>query len=76
VGIEDLTFASSFPRAPSEWLLVDAHVDATIGGYAHARAGIWTDDGVLLGIASQTLVLRMVDGDGRSIRTNRRIVSG
>jgi acyl-CoA thioesterase len=63
-------------RAPSEWLLVDANVDAVIGGYAHAHANIWTDDGVLLGLASQTLVLRAVDDDGRSIRTNRRIVSG
>jgi acyl-CoA thioesterase len=63
-------------RAVAEWVLVDIRVDAVSGGYGHAGARLWTDDGVLLGIATQTLVLRAADPHGRSTRRGRRIVAG
>lgn len=63
-------------RAETDWVLVDIGVDAVAGGYGHAGARLWTDDGVLLGIATQTLVLRAADTHGRSTRRGRRIVGG
>jgi acyl-CoA thioesterase len=62
-------------RAPTEWVLLDVRVDAVERGYAHAGAHLWTEDGVLLGMATQTLVVRAVDDAGRSTRSTRRIVS-
>ena len=62
-------------RATTEWVLLDVAIDAAIGGFAHAGARLWTEDGSLLAIASQTLVLREAGPDGRSIRRGRRIVS-
>ncbi|MDQ1431536.1 MAG: acyl-CoA thioesterase, partial [Actinomycetota bacterium] len=63
-------------RAASEWVLVDIKVDAVARGYAHAGAALWTEDGTLLGLATQTLVLRGTRPDGSSTRTTRRIVAG
>ena len=42
-------------------------------GYAHAGAHLWTEDGVLLGMATQTLVVRTAGAHGQSTRTTRRI---
>ena len=60
--------------AESAWVLVDIKVDAVARGYAHAGASLWTQDGTLLGLATQTLVLRATGPDGGSTRTTRRIV--
>jgi acyl-CoA thioesterase len=54
--------------------LLDVRVDAVERGYAHAGAHLWTEDGILLGMATQTLVVRAVDDAGRSTRSTRRIV--
>jgi len=61
-------------RATTEWVLLDVTVDASAGGFAHAGARLWTEDGTLLAIVSQTLVLREAAPDGRSTRGARRIV--
>jgi acyl-CoA thioesterase len=61
-------------HAASEWVLVDIKVDAVARGYAHAGASLWTEGGTLLGLATQTLVLRATRPDGSSTRTTRRIV--
>jgi acyl-CoA thioesterase len=61
-------------RAPTEWVRLDVRIDATAHGYAHAGAHLWTDDGVLLGMATQTLVVRAAGPHGQSSRTTRRIV--
>jgi acyl-CoA thioesterase len=62
--------------AESEWVLVDIKVDAVARGYAHAGAALWAEDGTLLGLATQTLVLRPTKPDGSSTRSTRRIVGG
>jgi acyl-CoA thioesterase len=62
-------------RAATEWVLLDVRIDAVERGYAHAGAHLWTEDGILLGMATQTLVVRAVDDAGRSTRSTRRIVS-
>jgi acyl-CoA thioesterase II len=61
-------------RAPTEWVMLDVRIDAAERGYAHAGAHLWTDDGVLLGMATQTLVVRSAGQHGQSSRTTRRIV--
>jgi acyl-CoA thioesterase len=61
-------------RAPTEWVMIDVRIDATTRGYAHAGAHLWTEDGVLLGMATQTLVLRSAGRHGQSARSTRRIV--
>ena len=63
-------------RATTEWVLLDVTVDASAGGFAHAGAHLWTEDGTLLAIVSQTLILREAAPDGRSTRGVRRIVGG
>jgi acyl-CoA thioesterase len=63
-------------RAATEWVLLDVRIDAVDRGYAHAGAHLWTEDGVLLGMATQTLVVRATDAAGQSTRSTRRIVSG
>jgi acyl-CoA thioesterase len=63
-------------HAASEWVLVDIKVDAVARGYAHAGASLWSEGGILLGLATQTLVLRATRPDGSSTRTTRRIVGG
>ena len=55
-------------RATTEWVLLDVNVDASVDGFAHAGAHLWTEDGTLLAVVSQTLVLREAAPDGRSTR--------
>lgn len=56
------------------WVLLDVHVDAVHAGFGHAHARMWSEDGALVAVTAQTLVLREADPDGRSIRRHRRIV--
>lgn len=56
----------------TEWVLVDAQVSLVARGFGSVQAYLWSDGGVLLGIASQTMVVRTVDADGRSTRTDKR----
>jgi acyl-CoA thioesterase-2 len=61
-------------RAESSWVLLDITVDAAVDGFGHASARLWGEDGAtLLGVASQTLVLREPDDAEASVR-RRRIV--
>ena len=53
---------------------LNIQIDATAHGYAHAGAHLWTDDGVLLGMATQTLVVPAAGPHGQSTRATRRIV--
>ena len=47
--------------APTEWVLVDIHVHAVSDGFGHGRAHLWSQDGVLLGTASQSVIVRFWD---------------
>ncbi len=59
--------------AETEWVLVDARVHAVVNGFGSATANLWSEDGTLLGVASQTLVMREAGPDGRSVRHGRRM---
>jgi hypothetical protein len=42
------------PVPETEWILVDFDPYLANGGYAHGAARLWSTDGTLLGVASQT----------------------
>jgi acyl-CoA thioesterase II len=44
---------------PTEWILCDIHMHALAGGIAQGIAFLWSEDGVLLGTASQSLSARL-----------------
>lgn len=47
---------------PAEWVLVDFDPHLARGGYGHGAARLWSEDGVLLGVASQTSTLLAFPG--------------
>ena len=44
---------------PSEWILCDIHILAIANGFGHGRAHLWSEDGTLLGVASQSVIVRV-----------------
>jgi len=51
-------------RVPADWVLADVRVHAVVDGFAHGLVHLWNQDGVLLGTASQsTIVRRHREGD-------------
>jgi acyl-CoA thioesterase II len=46
---------------PTEWVLCDIRIEAVSGSYGHGVAHLWSEDGTLLGIASQSMRLREWD---------------
>jgi acyl-CoA thioesterase len=49
------------PRPDTDWILVDFDPYFAAGGYAHGGARIWSEDGTLLAVASQTATLLLFD---------------
>jgi acyl-CoA thioesterase len=45
-------------RAQTEWILADIRVHAVGDGFAHGLVHLWTEDGTLLGTASQSTIVR------------------
>jgi len=43
---------------PSEWLLLNVHARRARAGYATAETEVWSEDGKLVAIATQTMMLR------------------
>lgn len=58
--------------AECDWILVETQWSVAAHGFASVTAHLWSESGTLLGIASQTLVLRSVGTDGRPVRTTKR----
>jgi acyl-CoA thioesterase-2 len=46
------------PMHETEWVLLDLRTHLVAGGYAHATVDLWSRDGALLGLMSQTVALR------------------
>jgi acyl-CoA thioesterase II len=44
---------------PSEWILCDVHILAIANGFGHGRGHLWAEDGTLLGVASQSVIVRV-----------------
>lgn len=49
--------------AETEWILLDMRPNLAVGGYGHGVANVWTEDGQLLAVASQTASMMAVDVD-------------
>ncbi len=49
---------------PTDWVLCDIRIHALVGGYAHGTAFLWSEDGQLLAIASQSIGVRLRPEDG------------
>jgi acyl-CoA thioesterase len=49
------------PRPDTDWMLIDFDPYLAAGGYAHGGARLWSQDGTLLGVASQTATLLLFD---------------
>ncbi len=52
---------------PTEWVLCDIRLHAIYDDYAHGTAFLWSTDGVLLGMASQSLNVRDRPGETRIV---------
>ncbi len=44
---------------PSEWILCDIQIQAIANGFGHGQANLWAEDGTLLGVASQSVIVRV-----------------
>lgn len=49
--------------AETEWILLDMRPNLAVGGYGHGVANVWTEDGQLLAVASQTASMVALDVD-------------
>ncbi len=49
-------------QVPSEWVLCDIHILGIANGFGHGRAHLWSEDGTLLGTASQSVIVRFPGG--------------
>jgi len=46
------------PHVDTEWVLLALHPEAASHGYGHGSVHLWSPDGQLMGVASQTFALR------------------
>jgi acyl-CoA thioesterase II len=44
---------------PSEWVLVDIRIHQVVNGIGHGEVHLWSENGVLVGTASQSTVVRL-----------------
>ena len=50
------------PDPTGDWMLVDIDPQLISGGYLHGTARLWTQDGTLIGVASQSASVVLFDG--------------
>jgi acyl-CoA thioesterase II len=49
---------------PCEWMLLDIAIDMVGNGFGHGTVHMWSPDGVLVGTASQSCIVRFFDEPG------------
>lgn len=59
-------------RIETDWILLDARVAGIANGFAMVNAELWSEDGTLLCVFSQSLVVRRGDAAGQALRTTKR----
>ena len=47
---------------PTEWVLLDIRVDLIANGFGHGVVHLWAEDGTLLATASQSTIVRLLEG--------------
>lgn len=55
-------------RVETEWVLLDCRLEQVVGGFGHGRAHLWSEDGSLLGTATQTVSMRMSDTERLEVK--------
>ncbi len=50
---------------PTEWYLLDIHIEGVHRGFGHGYQHIWSSDGTLLAVASQSVLMRTRPADNR-----------
>ncbi len=55
-------------RHRSVWILADIRVHAVQGGFGHGLVHLWSEDGILLGTASQSTIVRQWRDEGEMRR--------
>lgn len=66
VALEGVAMANSLDNTlrvaaavPTEWVLADISIDVVANGFGHGRVNLWSEDGTLLGCASQSTLIRV-----------------
>ena len=57
--------------AETEWILSDVRISSLQRGFATVTSHLWSENGVLMAVFSQTLVVRRTTEDGEVIRTGK-----
>ena len=57
-----------FSAVETQWVLCDIQIDGVHGGFAHGAMRLFARDGVLMALASQSMVLRIRDGGEAAAR--------
>ena len=70
VALDESTMSNSldntlrvFETVPSEWYLLDINIEGVARGFGHGFVHIWSEDGVLVAIGSQSAMVRQRPGD-------------
>ncbi len=50
---------------PTEWVLIDIHIETVANGFGHGTVHLWSEDGTLMGTASQSTIVRFWRDPGR-----------
>jgi acyl-CoA thioesterase-2 len=66
----DNTVRVVHPEAAHGWILADVRLHAVNHGFAHGLVHLWSRDGVLLGTAAQSAIVRRWDAKGRLSRSD------
>lgn len=56
----DNTLRIAHEHPDVEWILASVHIDAIAGGFGHGVVHLWAEDGTLLGVASQSTIVRPI----------------
>ena len=70
VALERVAMANSLDNTlrvaaavPTEWVLADISIDVVANGFGHGRVNLWSEEGTLLGCASQSTLIRVARED-------------
>ena len=55
-----IRFATDLEPGTSGWILCDTHIDLVAGGIAHGTCHIWSENNLLLAVASQSMTISSI----------------
>lgn len=60
-----------YDHTATDWVLADVRVHRIAHGFGHGLVHLWSEGGLLLGSASQSVILRSAGTERRAVRRNR-----